>query len=38
MAAEAGTRAEANRKYAPGNWQQGSKEFFVDCLAHAIEH
>ena len=38
MQAVAKTRAEGDRKYAPGNWVQGSKEFFVDCLSHAIEH
>src|SRR5215469_11959942 len=38
MEAVAKTRAEGDQKYAPGNWMQGSKEFFVDCLGHAIEH
>jgi hypothetical protein len=38
MAAVADTRVEGDRKYAPGNWMQGNKEFFVDCLGHAIEH
>jgi Domain of unknown function (DUF5664) len=38
MAAVADTRVEGDRKYKPGNWMQGNKEFFVDCLGHAIEH
>ena len=38
MEAVARTREEGDRKYAPGNWMKGSKEFFVDCLGHAIEH
>jgi hypothetical protein len=38
MEAVANTRAEGDRKYAPGNWMRGGKEFFVDCLAHAIGH
>jgi hypothetical protein len=38
MQAVAKTRAEGDRKYAPGNWMKGSREFFVDCLGHAIEH
>ena len=32
------TRVEGDLKYGAGNWQQGSKEFFVDRLGHAIEH
>jgi hypothetical protein len=38
MQAVAKTRAEGDRKYQPGNWMKGNKEFFVDCLGHAIEH
>jgi len=38
MEAVARTREEGDRKYRPGNWMKGSKEFFVDCLGHAIEH
>jgi hypothetical protein len=38
MEAVARTREEGDRKYKPGNWMKGSKEFFVDCLGHAIEH
>jgi len=38
MQAVAETRVEGDRKYEPGNWMLGSKEFFVDCLGHAIEH
>jgi hypothetical protein len=38
MEAVADTRAEGDCKYEPGNWEQGSEEFFVDCLSHAIEH
>ena len=29
---------EGDLKYGAGNWQKGNKEFFVDCLGHAIEH
>lgn len=32
------TRYEGDNKYEPGNWMKGSKEFFIDCLNHAIEH
>jgi hypothetical protein len=32
------TTEEGDRRYAPGNWMKGCKEFFVDCLGHAIEH
>jgi hypothetical protein len=38
MEAVAWTRYEGDTKYDPGNWRQGDKEFFVDCLSHAIEH
>jgi hypothetical protein len=38
MAAVADTRVEGDVKYGVGNWMKGSKEFFVDCLGHAIEH
>jgi hypothetical protein len=38
LEAVAWTRLEGDRKYAPGNWQKGGKEFFVDCLSHAIQH
>src|SRR5215471_7836447 len=38
MEAVADTRVEGDRKYAPGNWMKGDKEFFVDCLSHAIDH
>jgi len=38
LEAVAWTRLEGDRKYAPGNWQQGGKAFFVDCLSHAIQH
>src|SRR5215469_282345 len=29
-------RYEGDSKYKPGNWMQGNKEFFIDCLDHAI--
>jgi len=38
LEAVAWTRLEGDRKYEPGNWQKGDKEFFVDCLSHAIQH
>jgi hypothetical protein len=38
LEAVARTRLEGDRKYGPGNWQQGDKEFFMDCLSHAIQH
>ena len=38
LEAVAWTRLEGDRKYAPGNWQKGDREFFVDCLSHAIQH
>lgn len=38
MEAVARTREEGDRRYAPGNWMKGSREFFVDCLEHAIEY
>src|SRR5215467_13124792 len=38
MEAVAATRVDGDRRYAPGNWMQGSREFWVDCLGHAIEH
>src|SRR5262245_46631582 len=38
MEAVADTRVEGDVKYGVGNWMQGSKEFFVDCLGHAIGH
>jgi hypothetical protein len=34
----AATRTEGDRKYGPNNWMRGSREFFVDCLGHAIDH
>lgn len=36
--AVADTRLYGDQKYEPGNWQQGDKHFFVDCLSHAIQH
>jgi hypothetical protein len=36
--AVAWTRFDGDAKYAPGNWMQGDREFFVDCLSHAIQH
>ena len=36
--AVAETRCEGDRKYEPGNWMKGDREFFVDCLSHAIQH
>jgi hypothetical protein len=38
LEAVAWTRLEGDRKYAPGNWMLGDKEFFVDALSHAIQH
>ena len=38
LEAVARTRLEGDRKYEPGNWRKGDKEFFVDCLSHAIQH
>ena len=38
LEAVAWTRLEGDRKYEPGNWQKGDKDFFVDCLSHAIQH
>jgi hypothetical protein len=32
------TRMEGDGKYGPGNWQHGSRAFFVDCMNHAIAH
>ena len=32
------TRVHGDLKYEPGNWMKGDKEFFVDCLSHAIQH
>lgn len=36
--AVAAARVEGDLKYEPGNWMKGGKEFFIDCLSHAIEH
>ncbi len=36
--AVAETRAHGDQKYAPGNWMNGDRAFFVDCLNHAIGH
>ncbi len=36
--AVADTRLYGDQKYEPGNWMQGDKYFFVDCLSHAIQH
>lgn len=36
--AVAEARVEGDCKYTPGNWQNGSPQFFVGCLNHAIEH
>jgi hypothetical protein len=38
MEAVAWTRLEGDVEYEPGNWMDGDREFFVDCLGHAIEH
>lgn len=38
LEAVAWTRFDGDAKYAVGNWKQGDREFFVDCLSHAIEH
>jgi len=38
LEAVAETRLHGDRKYKPGNWMQGDREFFVDCLSHAIKH
>ena len=38
MRAIADTRVEGDLKYEPGNWKQGSRGFFIDCLNHTIEH
>jgi hypothetical protein len=32
------TRQEGDIKYEPNNWMLANKEYFVDCLSHAIEH
>lgn len=38
MEAVAWTRLEGDRKYEPGNWKNGDREFFADCMSHAIQH
>jgi len=38
LEAVAWTRLEGDRKYEPGNWKKGDREFFVDSLSHAIQH
>jgi hypothetical protein len=38
LEAVADTRLHGDRKYQPANWMRGDKEFFVDCLSHAIKH
>ncbi len=38
MEAVALTRQEGDLKYQVGNWMRGDREFFVDCLSHAIQH
>ena len=32
------TRFDGDARYQPGNWMKGDREFFIDCLSHAIEH
>jgi hypothetical protein len=36
--AVAWTRYSGDAKYGVGNWHNGDKEFFVDCLSHSIQH
>lgn len=38
MEAVADARVAGDRRYAPNNWQSGDREFFIDCLSHAIDH
>jgi hypothetical protein len=38
MEAVAWTRHEGDTKYGPNNWMAGDREFFADCLSHAIQH
>ena len=36
--AVAAARAEGDLKYAPSNWKQGGRAFYVDCINHTIAH